>query len=91
MLTKLENTIKSWNDIGDNVLVVQRQQEETQLLISQLANKEPDYKDVIAIAQTVNDDPLVEDSEARSVEQEANSLSVRWVSVNEALKGRSER
>jgi uncharacterized protein HemY len=78
-------------DIGDNALIVQRQQEETQVLISQVANKEPDFHDVIAIAQTVNDDPLIEDSEAKTVEQQASSLSSRWIVVNETLNGRSDR
>ena len=78
-------------DIGDNALVVQRQQEETQVLISQAANKEPEFNDVISIAQTVNDDPLIEDSEAKTVDQQATSLSSRWVVVNETLNGRSER
>lgn len=78
-------------DIGDNALIVQRQQEETQVLISQVANKEPDFNDVIDIAQTVNDDPLIEDSEAKTVEQQASSLSSRWIVVNETLNGRSDR
>ena len=78
-------------DIGDNALVVQRQQEETQVLISQAANKEPEFNDVISIARTVNDDPLIEDSEAKTVDQQATSLSSRWVVVNETLNGRSER
>ena len=72
-------------------MIVQRQQEETQVLISQVANKEPDFNDVIDIAQTVNDDPLIEDSEAKTVEQQASSLSSRWIVVNETLNGRSDR
>ena len=90
-LINVENTIKSFKDAGDNALVVQRQQEETQVLITQLANKEPDFHDVISIAQTVNDDPLIEDSEAKSVEKQASNLSSRWVVVNETLNGRSGR
>ena len=90
-LISIENTIKSFKDTGDNALIVQRQQEETQVLINQVKNKEPDFNDVISIAQTVNDDPLIEDGEAKGVEKQATSLSSRWVVVNETLNGRSER
>ena len=63
----------------------------SKVLISQVLNKEPEFIDVISIAQTVNDDPLIEDSEAKNVEKQATSLSSRWVFVNETLNGRSER
>ncbi|XP_028414134.1 dystrophin-like isoform X2 [Dendronephthya gigantea] len=89
-LSNTDNIIKSLKDIGDNALLVQKQQEETQVLISQVTNKEPEFNEVISIAQTVNDDALIEDSEAKTVEKLANSLSSRWVVVNEALVGRSE-
>jgi dGTP triphosphohydrolase len=90
-LVTTESTIKSLKDIGDNALGVQRQQEETQALISQVQNKEPEFDDVISIAQTVNDDPLIEDIDAKTVEQHASNISSRWVVVNETLNGRSER
>lgn len=90
-LINIENTIKSFKDAGDNALVIQRQQEETQILITQVANKESDFNYVISIAQTVNDDPLIEDSEAKSVEKQASNLSSKWVVVHETLNGRSER
>ena len=72
-------------------MIVERQEEETKVLISEVTNKEPDFNDVISIAQTVNDDPLIEDSEAQTIEKQANNLSSRWVVVNETLNGRSER
>ena len=87
----MDNIVKSLKDIGDNALLVQKQQEETQVLISQVTNKEPEFNEVISIAQMVNDDALIEDSEAKTVEKLANSLSSRWVVVNEGLAGRSER
>ncbi|XP_046848609.1 utrophin-like isoform X4 [Xenia sp. Carnegie-2017] len=88
-LANTENAVEGLKDIADNVLLVQEQQVETQELISELTSKEPDINEVFSIAQTVSDDPLIEDNEASSIEKQANELSGRWVALNETLKGRS--
>ena len=90
-LANAENAVEGLKDIADNVLLVQEQQVETQELISELTSKEPDINEVFSIAQTVSDDPLIEDNEASSIEKQANELSGRWVALNETLKGRSNR
>ena len=59
--------------------------------MSKIADQETAYNDVVALAETINNDPLIEDDEAETIDKIASSLTSKWEIINDSINTRSQR
>ena len=59
--------------------------------MSKISDQEAAYNDVIALAETINNDPLIEDEEAETIDKIASSLTSKREIINDSINTRLQR